>query len=247
MYDSFIESIFFHKRKPMPVSLMKRYYKGIDLYVRILYEIVLKIYKPKKSEIVNEFVHDGLSVNLVVNNGEGKIYMISSEKTDLIYIGSTYDELYNRLRRHVLDYECFKKYKDRYVSSYKIIDSGGYKIKLLEKLGKVNRKTLLIRESYYIEKYKLKCVNIVDPATQRRINNNIYEYRDRKKERQEFIIKTTIEYIIDNDIKSEDIDEIYDIYVKCKKNIQKQILEHNKGYLEEIKEIERLSAINIFE
>ena len=61
-------------------------------------------------------------------NSNGKVYKIISNNSDRIYIGSTGFEIYDRLNKHMLDYEFYEKHKYHYCSSYEVLKNGEYKI-----------------------------------------------------------------------------------------------------------------------
>ena len=89
----------------------------------------------------------------------GRIYKITSSNTDKIYIGSTSKNLTERLRKHEIDYNCFKNGKYHYVKSYDVLEKENYKIELLEKIEYETKTELFKREGYYILKYRDICVN----------------------------------------------------------------------------------------
>lgn len=84
----------------------------------------------------------------------GKIYMIKSENSEKIYIGSTTRPLTERLKSHEIHFKMYKNGKYNYVTSFKILELGDYYILLLENV-KVETKTELERiEGNYIKKYQ---------------------------------------------------------------------------------------------
>ena len=89
-----------------------------------------------------------------------KIYKVVSNKSGLIYVGSTCLTLPQRISQHERDYKQYfktgKKY-NVYMSSFKVLEGGDAKIMLLENYPCKNRKQLHAREVYYID--KLNCVN----------------------------------------------------------------------------------------
>ena len=85
----------------------------------------------------------------------GKIYKLTSEHTDKIYIGSTCKKLLcQRLAHHSSRYKQWKKEKSSYVSSFELFELGSVQINLLESCPCNTRDELLSRERYWIEKYK---------------------------------------------------------------------------------------------
>ena len=89
---------------------------------------------------------------------QGKIYKIVCNKTGLIYIGSTYRSLEQRLKEH--EYDC-KKYLDKktntFISSIYVTFNNDYKIELIENYPCKNRKELEEKEYYYIN--NIECIN----------------------------------------------------------------------------------------
>ena len=90
----------------------------------------------------------------------GKIYKLTSEHTDKIYIGSTCKKLLcQRLAAHSSNYNEWKKGKVGYTSSYELFELGSVQINLLESYPCDTKDELLSKERYYIEKYKDSIVN----------------------------------------------------------------------------------------
>ena len=89
-----------------------------------------------------------------------KIYKVVSNKSGLIYVGSTCLTLPQRISQHERDYKQYlktgKKY-NVYMSSFKVLEGGDAKIMLLENYPCKNRKQLHAREVYNID--KLNCIN----------------------------------------------------------------------------------------
>ena len=99
---------------------------------------------------------------------KGKIYKITSEHTDKIYIGSTIQSLKRRLEGHERDF----KSEDKHVSSQKLITLGVVKIELIEAYPCESKRELHARERHHIEANKSMCVNISIPTRTRN------EYRE---------------------------------------------------------------------
>jgi hypothetical protein len=92
----------------------------------------------------------------------GRVYKITSEQTELIYIGSTIKTLKERLRKH---YSNFKQYlngkcKINY-SSFELVQYNDCKIELLHEIECMDREMLRFFEQVEINKHK-NCVNVVD-------------------------------------------------------------------------------------
>ena len=81
-----------------------------------------------------------------------KIYKLTDNTNQNIYIGSTIQSLQQRLQGHR---SSAKSCKDGYgCGSKQIIDNGNYKIELLEEFSCENKKELCIKEQHYLDKYK---------------------------------------------------------------------------------------------
>jgi hypothetical protein len=85
---------------------------------------------------------------------EGKIYKITSQMTDKIYIGSTCQSLYARLNGHRNDIRTMN------ISSSKILQYTDAKIELIEAYPCESRTELEKREGYYIREHSDIVVNI---------------------------------------------------------------------------------------
>jgi len=88
----------------------------------------------------------------------GKIYKIVCNKTGLVYIGSTYRSLDERLKEHIDG--CIKfldKKTNSLISSIYVIYYNNYSMELIENFTCLNRKQLEEREFYYIS--NSDCVN----------------------------------------------------------------------------------------
>jgi hypothetical protein len=103
---------------------------------------------------------------------KGKIYKIVCNKTGLVYIGSTYRNLEQRLKEHEIN--C-SKYLDKksniFISSIYIIFNNDYKIELIENFSCNNRKELENREYYHID--NSECINSYRKCTGK------YNYKER--------------------------------------------------------------------
>lgn len=95
-----------------------------------------------------------------------KIYYISNN--DLYYVGSTQQGLKERLRGHRNKYNCYQT-TNHYTSSFEIIKTGKYEIKLIENYPCKSKTELEKREYEIIKQYKElygdKCVNIIGVQT----------------------------------------------------------------------------------
>ena len=80
-----------------------------------------------------------------------KIYQITDNTNNNIYIGSTCQSLKTRLSVHKSDYKRFLKGLYNNVKSFDVLKNGDYKIELLENCDIKTKQELLERERFYIE------------------------------------------------------------------------------------------------
>ena len=98
----------------------------------------------------------------MVNYQLSKIYKLTTEQTDDIYIGSTKGTLSNRKAHHKSSYKHYIKLKrGNFITSFNIIKYDDCKIVLIENFPCNSKKELLTRERYWIE--KIECVNKCKP------------------------------------------------------------------------------------
>jgi hypothetical protein len=115
----------------------------------------------------------------------GKIYKITSEHINKIYVGSTCKKLLSqRLAHHNSGYKRWNKCKSRYVTSYELFELGSVQITLLEAYPCNTKDELLSRERHYIELYKDIIINKVIPnrTNKEYIEDNKEKIKDYKKE-----------------------------------------------------------------
>ena len=82
----------------------------------------------------------------------GKIYKITSSRTNKVYVGSTTRELKDRFREHKNDYKRYLNDKFHFISSFEIMIFQDCKIELIENCSTKNE--LQNREDYWIKKEK---------------------------------------------------------------------------------------------
>ena len=87
----------------------------------------------------------------------GYIYSIRSYQTELIYIGSTFGPLRQRLFQHKYNFKQFNLQKFCYISSYEIIKYNDAYVELVETYENVNKMELRRFEGQHIRQNK--CVN----------------------------------------------------------------------------------------
>jgi hypothetical protein len=171
---------------------------------------------------------------------DGKIYKIICNTTNKIYIGSTTESLYRRLKRHEYYYKNYvnnTKFKYKcHISSREIIQNNNYKIELIEDYPCFNKQELLYRERYWIE--KIECINILVPIVsveERKLTKKEYAEKNKEyfKEKQKQWFKRNYEigfYLALNRLFETEED-------KSIKNNRKK--EFNKQYGEEYRKIEK--------
>jgi hypothetical protein len=85
------------------------------------------------------------------NQKIGKIYMITSENTEAVYVGSTtQDHLFLRLFQHWVAYHKYTSGKtQKYCASFDVSKAEAFSIKLLEIVDDIS--LLLTREKHFIQ------------------------------------------------------------------------------------------------
>lgn len=133
-----------------------------------------------------------------------KIYKLSCDNYDKIYVGSTIQPLEERLKDHLNDYNRFKNGKcNKVITSFQLFEKGKVSIELLEQCKFTTKKDLLKKEQEYILKFD-NCVNKVLPVRtkkQYRIDckDEIKKYREAYYDNhKENILKKTHDYYIKN-------------------------------------------------
>ena len=224
----------------MPYKIMCKYYSGMTLYKRMLVDIIMKKWKPKiKVDIDIEMVRNKMDMD----DSNGKVYKIVSENSNAVYIGSTIFEIEDRLRKHMLDYEFYEKYKYHYCSSYEVLKSGKCSVLLLE--DNIGKNELLVKESKYINDNLDRCVNLVDPLSRRRIFEKDEESKKREIESRKYMIKLVCQEINDGNVKIESMEDMYLLYMKKYNEILCEKRKMDKEYYGTLIEFYRLRNINV--
>lgn len=113
----------------------------------------------------------------------GKIYIIKSNQTDNIYIGSTTSSLSQRLSKHKSSYKRYIAGKRGFVSSFDIIKFEDAIIELLEDFECQTKEQLTRREGELIKENNI-CVNKrVEGRTRKEYNKE--HYQDNKEQIRE--------------------------------------------------------------
>ena len=97
-----------------------------------------------------------------MNYQNSKIYKITDNTTDMIYIGSTCKTLDRRLKQHEAQFKAFKAGKYHFITSFKILDNNDYKIELVENYPCATKQDLNIREGNIIKQLRNEKLNIVN-------------------------------------------------------------------------------------
>ena len=224
----------------MPYKIMCKYYSGMTLYKRMLVDIIMKKWKPKiKVDIDIEMVRNKMDMD----DSNGKVYKIVSENSNAVYIGSTIFEIEDRLRKHMLDYEFYEKYKYHYCSSYEVLKSGKCSVLLLE--DNIGKNELLVKESKYINDNLDRCVNLVDPLSRRRIFEKDEESKKREIESRKYMIKLVCQEINDGNVKIESMEDMYLLYMKKYNEILCEKRKMDEEYYGTLIEFYRLRNINV--
>ena len=109
---------------------------------------------------------------------KGKIYKITCNETEKIYIGSTTQTLTKRFKQHKNNHKYWKNGKYNNTSIFKLFDEYGKdscNIELIENYPCDNNKELELREAYYIRNNN--CYNKYIPG------RTIKEYYEENKEK----------------------------------------------------------------
>jgi len=101
-----------------------------------------------------------------------KIYKITSNNTNKIYIGSTTKSLQERLKGHIRDYKQYFKFwnqmdnngnphccSSRKISSRKILMLRDFNIEMIDEFTYQTKEDIHLREQFYINLYSDICVN----------------------------------------------------------------------------------------
>ena len=167
----------------------------------------------------------------MTNFANGKIYKLTSNQTDRIYIGSTTQYLSKRLGHHQDNFKRFyNNGKFHYCTSFEIIKFEDCKIELIEKFSCENRKQLHRREGEYIKHFQDICVNLhiagrTDAEYRNDYKDKIKEYKKNYQlENKDFIREYNKNYQLENKDYFQEYNKNYN------KENKKFISEQNKKY-----------------
>lgn len=165
----------------------------------------------------------------------GKIYKIwSPSRDDLVYYGSTYQSLSQRMAIHRNDYRRFKEGKFNNITSFKIFEEcDDYRIELIENYPCSNKEELNAREGYYIRNNN--CVNKVVPdrTLKQYYQDNKEKIKEEKKQYYQDHKEQAKQYYEANKDK---IDEKHKKYYQDNKE---EVKEKRKKYYQDHKEQEK--------
>ena len=87
------------------------------------------------------------------NYKKGKIYRLTCANLDLVYYGSTIQDLENRLNKHFNDYSAYIQNKEysNYCYSFKLIEAGDVEIELVMECPSNSKRELEEIEQTFIE------------------------------------------------------------------------------------------------
>ena len=166
----------------------------------------------------------------MVNYENGKIYKVVCNITGLIYVGSTCENLSNRLAHHRRLYKHYLTTNKSFTTSFEILKNDDYAIVLLEECPCNNKEQLHSRERYYID--SINCVDKSKPT------RTIKEWREDNKEKikerkRENADKIREQMKIYRDLNK---DKIKDQNKLWRENNKDKVNERTKKYREENKE-----------
>ena len=128
-----------------------------------------------------------------MNYQNSKIYKITDNLSDMIYIGSTCKTLEQRLKQHIANNKSYKAGKyPNFVTVFKILDNNDYKIELVENYPCATKQDLNIREGKIIKQFRNDKLNVVNRniagqtnkqscAQYRQSNRNLINEKQNKK------------------------------------------------------------------
>ena len=128
-----------------------------------------------------------------------KVYKLECNVTGLIYVGSTTQELNQRISEHKSKYKSYLAGKYHYLTSFEIIKNNDYGIHLLAYYELKDNDELLSKENHWVK--KLICVNKIIPGRtdaeyyqDNKIKINIYVTKYNELNRPAILIKKSKYY-----------------------------------------------------
>ena len=99
----------------------------------------------------------------MVNYQNGKIYKLwSPSNEELIYIGSTTQNLSMRKAGHIASFKRWQNQKSPFMTSFSVLECDDHRIDLIESYPCNSNEELLAREGHYIKRFN--CVNKIIPC-----------------------------------------------------------------------------------
>lgn len=145
----------------------------------------------------------------MVNYAYGKIYKITSQQTNKIYIGSSAQNyLSSRMRNHRKAFKSWKNGNGSYVTSFELVKFSDAQIVLIENFSCNSNEELRKREEYHRKKHQSFCVNKLrcyrnksDDVKKWRLNNkDKIKAMDKRKytKHKGKILESRKQYYLDN-------------------------------------------------
>ena len=160
----------------------------------------------------------------------GKIYVLRSNQTDNIYIGSTTQPLYKRIHQHKKDFNRWKNEKRNYVTSFELMKYDDTYIELLE-LCPCDSKIELCRREGQLQR-EMNCVNkeIAGRTQKEWCDDN----KDKIKMREKIYREENKDKM--KEWRQENKDKIRELSKKYNETHKDKIKEHNTKYRQANKE-----------
>lgn len=92
----------------------------------------------------------------------GKIYKIIDNVSNMLYIGSTYKTLKQRMKQHEYNIKKYKNGKYNYCSVFKVLENNNYNIELVKLLPCENKHDLHLEEGKIIKQLRNENKNIIN-------------------------------------------------------------------------------------
>lgn len=193
----------------------------------------LKDYNNKQKKQQNEFNKQQRKKDKYQN---GKIYKITCNVFNIVYVGSTVTSLRDRLYKHKNNYKSYCNGNYHYQTSFKVLENDDYDIELIEDYPCESLDELLKREGYWIK--KIDCCNKQIAGRKKKqyyqdnkeiINEKNKERYANNKEVQESAKKRTKEWYQNNKDKATEYHKQYrEKHREEKKEYFKEYYQKNK-------------------
>jgi hypothetical protein len=121
----------------------------------------------------------------MVNYQNGKIYKLwSPSNEELIYIGSTTQNLSMRKAGHIASFKRWQNQKSPFMTSFSVLECDDHRIDLIETFPCNSNEELLAREGYWIQ--NLACLNKYVPSGLSRKEYQTRYLQENKKHKQSY-------------------------------------------------------------